>query len=466
MIFSWLEDAAKHRGMVHAVVQRDTYLSFRGLLHRANRRMSELASLGVEPGDAVGIMLGNVSDYLVLAAAVDQLGAIIVPIGPLGSGRELDRLLELVPLRALITRPGAKVLDHDPKTSGRDPGGPVATQRSRLQGSLLSCALFPRVHRAPPGVSVVFVISTPGGGYRAVYRTAENLIAEAENLALALSVSESDRISAALPFHHPFGFTLNLAMTLGYGAQLHLDDDLAARRTMQRVREASLSIVPVCRSLVRGFVGLPTARPLPSGDVRFLCVDGPVGRSLSQAFFKTYKARIEGMYHRAETGLVSLDRGGRAATTVGTPVKGLESRVVDPHDEEVAVGHRGRLLVRGKAVSAPPSTGAGQAWIDTDERALQDKQGRLKLVARTDDLCSVEGHLVSLEEVRQALLAHPAVVEATVSMGPGVTNVIPDTYTVLHAEVRVQRKVSPERLSGHCAQKLSLHKIPEEIVVS
>lgn len=461
MIFSWLEEVVRFRGAAHAVVQRDTYLSFRGLVHRAGRRMKELRALGIGAGDAVGVMLGNVADYIVLTVAVDQLGATLVPIAPLCSGAELDAIQELVPLRAIIARPGAKVLERGERE--RAPHSPAPTARSRLQGSLLSCALFPRRGSLPESTAVVFVTAASAGRYERVCRTGKELADEAENLALSLGVFDTERIGAALPFHHPFGFVLGVTMTLGYGAQLHLDDDLSARRTLARVRDSDLTLVPVSRTLLRELCELPALRSLQGADVRFLCAEGAVGRDLARGFYRLFKVRVHGGFHRPSTGLVAVDPDGKSPHTVGLPVDGLDLRVVDDIGEPVAQGRRGRLLVRGPGVGADHD-GPGDGWLDIGERGLLDKQGRLKLLPRTDDLRCVEGLVVSLEEIRESLRTHPSVEDAAVSLG-GAGGPGPGDDVVLQARVVTRRNVSPERLSGYLAARLSLHKIPARIEI-
>ncbi len=461
MMFSWLEDVVRLRGAAHAVVQPDTYLSFRGLVHRANRRMKELGALSIGAGDAVGVMLGNVADYIVLTVALDRLGATLVPMAPLCSGAELDAVMRLVPLRAIIARPGAKVLERSAKE--RAPYCPAPTARSRLQGSLLSCALFPQCDPLPESTAVIFVSPASDGGYERVCRSSEDLAGEAENLALALGVVETDRIGVALPFHHPFGFVSGITLSLGYGAQLHLDDDLSARRTLVRVRDSKLTLVPVSRTLLREMCELPAARSLQGSDVRFLCVEGAVGRELAQGFFRHFKVRVHGGFHRPATGLVALDPDGRSPHTVGQPVNGLDLQVVDGHGEPIAQGRRGRLLVRGSGVtsSGDPSDGT---WLETGERGLLDKQGRLKLLPRTDDLCCVEGLVISLEEIRQVLLTHPAVDDAVLSLG-GATGLDLGDDVVLQAQVTISRQVTSQRLSGFLAARLSLHKVPERLEI-
>src|SRR5437667_1324517 len=110
LLYDWLQSTMKERGTVAAgagtaLVYRDTYLSWRGLRHRVDRRAQDLKGLGIGPGSWVGVMLGNVPDFVILALAVSKLRAVLVPLDPTTSARDLDMILEAAPLRALVTRP-------------------------------------------------------------------------------------------------------------------------------------------------------------------------------------------------------------------------------------------------------------------------------------------------------------------------------------------------------------------------
>src|SRR6266568_5216562 len=105
LLYKWLTDATRAQGSAKALVYRDTYLSWRGLAHRVDRRAQEFQAMGVKKGDWVGLMLGNVPDFVILALGLSQLGITVVPIDPTTSSREFDLVMETVPLRALITRP-------------------------------------------------------------------------------------------------------------------------------------------------------------------------------------------------------------------------------------------------------------------------------------------------------------------------------------------------------------------------
>src|ERR1700753_4396601 len=105
LLYDWLKKAAKAQGNNKAVVYRDNYLSWRGCLHRVDRRAQEFKSMGIKEGAGVGRMLGNVPDFAILALALSKLDAAIVPIDPTTGGRELELILAAAPLRALVTRP-------------------------------------------------------------------------------------------------------------------------------------------------------------------------------------------------------------------------------------------------------------------------------------------------------------------------------------------------------------------------
>ena len=187
LLYDWLKKAAKAQGNNKAVVYRDNYLSWRGLLHRVDRRAQEFKSMGIKEGAWVGLMLGNVPDFVILALALSRLDAAIVPIDPTTGGRELELILAAAPLRALVTRPrgsegsisaNGTSAPVPPSTLPRSrvarpsapppreatastaaPGADAAEVRRRLQGTLLTCSVY---KRSPPdhGVEPIAVLFT------------------------------------------------------------------------------------------------------------------------------------------------------------------------------------------------------------------------------------------------------------------------------------------------------------------
>jgi len=107
--------------------------------------------------------------------------------------------------------------------------------------------------------------------------------------------------------------------------------------------------------------------------------------------------------------------------TSGVAVPGYEVRLVDEHDEDVPEGEVGELLVRGPSSAdgywnrrnKSQSTFSGH-WTRTGDKYERTSGGRFVYCGRTDDMFKVSGIWVSPFEVEQALVEHPAVLEAAV----------------------------------------------------
>lgn len=200
LLFEWLEHTVKSRtaagGSGHAIIYHDTYLSWRGLLHRVERRARELGAMGIQAQDWVGLMLGNDPEFAVLALALSKLDAVVVPIDPTTGGRDLDMILDACPLRAIVIRPNA----IDPLAApsgtlrlGSRPHTPrlTAESRHRISGTLLTCALYPwtrpRLDSAEAPEVVLFTVDA-GGDPKAVVRGASQLRGIASTLAAAFAL--------------------------------------------------------------------------------------------------------------------------------------------------------------------------------------------------------------------------------------------------------------------------------------
>src|SRR5438309_2742710 len=124
--------------------------------------------MGIGRGHWVGLMLGNVPDFAILALALSKLGATVVPLDPTTSARDLTLILDAAPLRALITRPRGGV-DAMPqaaviktKKGSRTPQVPES--RRRLQGTLLTCSIYRNTRDATPGGAAVVLFTSDSTG--------------------------------------------------------------------------------------------------------------------------------------------------------------------------------------------------------------------------------------------------------------------------------------------------------------
>jgi 4-hydroxybenzoate-CoA ligase len=105
----------------------------------------------------------------------------------------------------------------------------------------------------------------------------------------------------------------------------------------------------------------------------------------------------------------------------GKPVPGYEARIVDEHDRPVPHGEAGELVVHGDSAAdgywnqraKSRRTFQGE-WTYTGDTYTRDAEGYFRFQGRSDEMLKVSGVWVSPFEVEEALISHPAVLEAAV----------------------------------------------------
>jgi long-chain acyl-CoA synthetase len=501
LLYDWLKKAAKVQGNNKAVVYRDNYLSWRGLLHRVDRRAQEFKSMGIKEGAWVGLMLGNVPDFVILALALSKLDAAIVPIDPTTGGRELELILAAAPLRALVTRPrgsegsiaaNGTSAPVPPSTLPRSrvqrptmpppgvmptPSADAAEVRRRLQGTLLTCAVY---KRSPPdhGVDPIAVLFTADslGDPKGVLRTDKNTIAAVDHAIAALAMTVQTKVLVGVPLFHAYGWDLGFLPTLKLGCTMYLEEEVSARRIGKLIREHDVDVLPGTPAMYADLMKMPVAKKLDVVKPRYLAAGSRLDQTVADGFFDEYGVRVLSCYHSTEAATVALEDTGKYPTTVGKPIEGVEVKVTGSDGK---AAKEGLIWVKSKTLSpksigpfdedkAPTSSRASgmvaigsidkQGWLRTGDLGKLDKTGRLVITGREDDVVKVDGKRVALGEVEGCLEAFPKIKAAQATV---VTD--PMAGAMVVARVVMKTKCGAEEIIDHCARNLAPYKVPRRI---
>ena len=473
LLYQWLIEAARKYGSAKSLVYRDTYLSWRGLQHRVERRAQELGAMGIGKGQWIGLMLGNVPDFAILTLALSKLGATVVPLDPTTGARDLGVVLDLAPLKGLITRPrggvdlAPAVGDVTPAALGKR--GDIVEVRRRLQGTLLTCSLYKRPDEAPDGAEVVLFTSDSKGEPKGVLRSRDNLEAGAEHLRTTLEMSSDDRILTTVPLHHAYGFDLGLCLALRHGATLYIEDDVAPKRIAKILREQEIDVLPATPQLYAGLAKIPTAKTLKLKNPRYTSSGSALPPTVSDAFRAGWGIRLLTLYHTTEAHAVTLDRKGLSSETVGKAVDGVSLRIGEAgtvwvRSDAVATRAVGLASVNNKRAGKhkggqiPIGGFDAEGWYRTGDLGKMDRAGKLTLTGREDDLVKVDGKRVALGEVDACLNSFPKVKAAQARL---VTDPLGGPMVV--ASVVTSGKCVAEEIIDHCARNLAPYKVPRRI---
>ncbi|MGZ3147175.1 class I adenylate-forming enzyme family protein [Lentzea chajnantorensis] len=205
-----------------------------------------------------------------------------------------------------------------------------------------------------------------------------------------------------------------------------------------------------------------TGRVLPAVREVLLTGDAAPPALLTGVAAAFPQARLWNVYGCTETNDSFVHRidPTRTPTPIGTPIDGVEFRIVDDEDRDADSGELVvRTPFRAEGYLDPELTRDRwhDGWFRTGDLVRRDGTGLVHLTGRTDHQVKVRGVRTNVQEVENVVLAHPEVVEAAVVPLPDE-----EAGTVLRAVVR---RAPGSRLNGlhlraHCAAALPRTAIP------
>ena len=152
--------------------------------------------------------------------------------------------------------------------------------------------------------------------------------------------------------------------------------------------------------------------------------------------------------------------------TIGLPLPSTDVKFIDDKNNEVGIGERGEICVKGPQVmkgywQRPNETAEVMIgnWLKTGDIAIIDEDGFVKIVDRKKEMVLVSGFNVLPNEVEHVISSHPKVLEV------GVIGV-PDRKTseaVKAGIVKNDESLSEEEIKIYCKEKLTAYKCPKHV---
>jgi 4-hydroxybenzoate-CoA ligase len=158
--------------------------------------------------------------------------------------------------------------------------------------------------------------------------------------------------------------------------------------------------------------------------------------------------------------------------TSGKPVPGYEARIIDEHERPARHGEAGELVVRGDSAAdgywnqraKSRRTFQGE-WTYTGDTYVRDEDGYYRFQGRSDEMLKVSGVWVSPFEVEEALISHPAVLEAAVIGRQDKDGLVkPKAFVILQENARDDAPdVLIAALQTHVKDRIGVWKYPRWI---
>ena len=487
----WFIDRHLREGRGGSPVFFDSWRSLTYLaLDEATRRFaSALRGAGIGRERRVAMLLLDTVDFPIAFWGALRAGVVPVPVNTLLTHETVGYILadsraEAVVISAPLVAPLLPVLHSIPElrriiVAQPDGSEPVPVDDPRQVGMPAFLAGgdpdFGTVNASPDEVAFWLYSSGSTGAPKGVRHVHASLKHTADTYGeQVLQIRRDDLMfSIAKAFHaYGLGNTMTFPMSVGAAAVLLPDRPApdAVLATMQRFQPTMFGGVP---TLYASLLAHPRIGP-GAGSTRLRrCISA--GEALPEAVGKRW---------REMTGVDILDGIGSTEMlhifvsnrpddirygTSGKPVPGYEARVLDEHGHPAADGEAGELVVRGPSAAEgywnqrdkTRRTFRGE-WTHTGDTYVRDAEGYYRFCGRTDEMLKVSGVWVSPFEVEEALISHPAVLEAAVIGAQdrdGLTK--PKAFVVLQEAARDQdAETVSELLKTHVKERIGVWKYP------
>lgn len=517
-LVDYLTDAARERPEAPVLLFKGTTISYGALEALSDACAAAFASLGVRRGDRVALLLPNCPQFFIAQFAAWKLGAIVAPLNPTYTEREIEGPLREHGVETIVTltRYYARVkhiqkqtpLKRVIATNIKDYFPPLlrllfTLVREKHDGDRVTLApgdhdlarlLLVNRGRRPgrepltlddPAVLLMSggTTGTPKGvlgNHGAYARTGLQVHAWTSSV---LGVGDSV-ILLPLPIFHVYanvGVQSLAFVTRNPLALVPNPRDLTdLLKTIQRVKPAFFTGVPTL------YIALLNHRDVQRGKVDFksikICFSGAAAllADTKQRFESLTGGRLVEGYSLTEAMMalcVNPVNGPNKIGSVGMPLPDVHVRIFDGDEGSrvLAPNEVGEIAMSGAQLmvgfwNRPEETSGAlrdhvgddgpRRWLHTGDLGYLDEDGYLFIVDRKKDLIKTSGFQVWPREVEEVLATHPSVAEVGVA---GVPDEAKGEAVKAWVVLRVGQSATEPELRAFCREQLAPYKVPSSI---
>jgi len=476
----------------------------RGFTYRQIQQLSDqcaagIRHLGVRKGDRVGLLLPNAPQYLIAYYGLLKAGAVIVPLNPLYTSRELTVHLTDSETETIITLP--LFLDKVVPLRDKTPLKRIiysrladylplplnfiqALREAKLllpyrgvglinfQQLLQSASGFTPEPVDPDSLAVLLYSGGTTGAAKGIMLSHFQCVANAHQIRAWGGLNEEGRILAVLPLFHGFGMSVTMNTPVLAGGEVILVPRFKAKdvvKAIQRYKPMFFIGVP---TMFVAFNNLPDIERYDLSSLQGIFVGAaPLTRAIKDGFeARTGGRMIEG-YGLTETVTAIMAnpyKGQHKIGSIGIPFPDVDAKIISlddgrdlPPDElgEIALRTPTMMLGYYKNPDETQQT-IVDGWLRTGDIGYMDADGYFYITDRKKELIITGGFNIFPREIDELLYQHPKVKE-------GITVGIPDPYKGERIKVYVVLKdgetATPEEFIAYFKERLVWYKVPAEV---
>ncbi len=450
-------------------------------MDRAARKLGNaLKKLGVSKGDRVIMQMPNSPEVFQAFQAIWRIGAIAVPINYLVGQEEINFIYKDSGVHSVITSP-----DYLDKVK-------IAQSQSGAVKNILlvsdtdeegthhfkklldeSADDLEMVQTADDDVATMIYTSGTTGTPKGVMLTHAGL-AYSARMQQETTNLQQDLISlAVLPLCHSFGVAMMNGSFLRLQGKVIIMRQFNLEQLFYNIDHYKVQSVPIVPTMLVYMLLFPDYAKYDVSSVKYwVCGSAPLSLDTWKQFKNKFGAEIGEGWGLTEAGANNATNIGLPVIkpgSIGKPMKGMEMKIFDNDDREVAQGQEGEIVLRGPMVmkgywNQPEATADAirNGWLHTGDIGYVDQDGYFYITDRKKDIVIKGGENISPRVIEEVLYAHPAVAEAAVI---GVKDPVYGEDLKAFVTLKPGQTETTGAILEYCKGKLKKFFVPREIVI-
>jgi len=420
-----------------------------------------LISLGVKQGDHVAIWATNIPQWYITFWATVKIGAVLVTVNTAYKIHEIEYLLRQSDTHTLVMIDSYKDANYVeiineicPELEHHESGKPLHSKRLPFLRNIITCESTQKgclnweqalsfayqtpieaVHRRAAMINKHDVCNmqyTSGttGFPKGVMLTHYNVVNNGKAIGDCMDLSTEDRMMIQVPMFHCFGLVLAMTASVTHGVTMSPIPAFSPKKGLDCIN----------REKITAFHGVPTMFIAMLGHEDFDKTDFSHMRTgimagspcpikvMEEVINKMHMPEICITYGQTEaspatTMSKTTDSIETRVNTVGSPIFGVECKIVDPETgEELPDNTDGEFVARGYNImkgyyKMPEATAAAidkDGWLHSGDLCRRLPDGNFKVTGRIKDMIIRGGENIYPKEIEDFIYTHPKVSDVQV----------------------------------------------------
>ena len=487
--------------------QQNIRWTYAELAQQVDSFAAGLLSLGLEPGDRVGIWAPNLAEWVVTQFATARAGIIQVNINPAYRTRELEYVLNKVSCKGLVTAAAFKSSNYigmlrslapelessggenlniarlphlkiairlgEQRTSGFINYDEVIRRGGEKQRQTLN--RLETTLQPDDAINIQFTSGTTGSPKGATL-SHFNILNNGYFIGEAMCFGEHDRLCIPVPLYHCFGMVAGNLNCVTHGATMVIPSEgFDPGLTLQAVADEKCTALYGVPTMFSAELDHPDFANYDLGSLRTGVMAGascPV-ELMKRVLNEMHMSEVTIAYGMTETSPVSFQSGihdpiERRVSTVGRVHPHVQVKIIDEQGRTVPRGKQGELCTRGYNVmlgywrdkEKTEESIDASGWMHTGDLAVIDEEGYCNIAGRVTDMVIRGGENIYPREVEEFLYSHDSIRDVAVF---GVPDEKYGEQLCAWVKLRKGASLTEAELKDYFSDQIAHYKVPHYV---